>query len=1097
MHKKIDVYDFDGTIYDGDSTVDLFFFTLFRNPRIIVKLPLIFWYACLYLLHIVSLQTFKSHFFSFVTKIKDIDQEIELFWQKKEKKINTYFLENMKEKKATYVISASPEFLLKPFLKKWKNISVIASVVDKKTGVYTGKNCKGEEKIKRLDQKVKKYEIEHFYSDSLHDLPLANISKKSYFVTHGKVEEWDTEKITRRKEKKRSIIFFFLFLFIYFLISVLFIYCFQWEQEFDTLFQMDTGRILDDMGNILADHTRLSVHPIVSICLQPIIHVLTGITQNLKLSIMIFSSIIGALSVAILYRFAKMYIKSEFICTLIVMIFGFTFGNILFSASPELYNLAALGMILFWYHISLIIKEDNPTKLKKYELYLIIFGIWLAGVTVTNIVVFCIGCFILWISKKYSWKQLLKIFLVVAAVVLSLIYLQRLSFANTPVPTEKPPIDERSWMDFDINIQSVKNVVKGAFYQSFVSTNLQLTYSQELQHYIIEFGQMNKITLIMISTFYVMVALYVVKNWKKHWKLNLGLFLTLMFNFILHLVYGNATAYLYMEHFLYIPFLFLIINYQPFKKSKQGNRMILCYFLFLFLYELYFNVYYVKSIFYNLKEIAPHDYLVTHFGVWQIVIATIILLAILSCLSYLLYQSLRKVLKREDTIKHAFYLYGLFIAISAIFIGLYTMPYYNLFFGIDVRNEVDRNYDLNHEKKTEKNVTEYLDKKLEEKGLSDFKKQFPQIVQSYEDYKQEYIDLVSKYQVQLNRETAITPFYYFGMGNRRKIIYENGVLKDAFSGKVIKSWKVKYDLIVPNEYQVIIKTEDGEYVRILENKKGVWFEENGKKQLISGTDIELELYGFQDQDYENIKKVLYQEILMNVKDGKVYPNILAYDQVWYRDMAFAGLVFKNTNNLSLIKDYIANMDQIYDMQNHGEKEPDNLGQVLFLQSLISNPNQSLIEEVKEEAERISEDGYIKGTTDGAKLYDYQNSWYLYGINALNETTDISYEGDDGYTSTIWWYDTNSDGKQMKNENLIHYPYLAWAQYHKNHKGDLYIGGSLYPLSYEQNASMAQYDNMKYLNESFRISKLTPTHTWSAAEMLLFLLDETNDLKWRY
>ena len=195
MHKKIDVYDFDGTIYDGDSTVDFFFFTLFRNPRMIVKLPVIFWYACLYLLHIVPLQTFKSHFFSFVTKIKDIDQEIELFWKKKEKKINTYFLENMKEKKTTYVISASPEFLLKPFLNKWKNISVIASVVDKKTGKYTGKNCKGEEKIKRLDQKVKKYEIEHFYSDSLHDLPLANISKKSYFVTHGKVEEWDTEKI--------------------------------------------------------------------------------------------------------------------------------------------------------------------------------------------------------------------------------------------------------------------------------------------------------------------------------------------------------------------------------------------------------------------------------------------------------------------------------------------------------------------------------------------------------------------------------------------------------------------------------------------------------------------------------------------------------------------------------------------------------------------------------------------------------------------------------------------------------------------------------------------------------------------------------------
>ena len=200
MHKKIDVYDFDGTIYDGDSTVDFFFFTLFRNPRIIVKLPVIFWYACLYLLHIVSLQTFKSHFFSFVTEVKDIDKEIELFWGKKEKKINHYFIENMKKKKKTYVISASPEFLLKPVLKQWKHVSVIASVVDKKTGLYTGKNCKGEEKIKRLDQELKNYEIEHFYSDSLHDLPLANISKQSYFVTHGSLEVWDTDKIKGQRK---------------------------------------------------------------------------------------------------------------------------------------------------------------------------------------------------------------------------------------------------------------------------------------------------------------------------------------------------------------------------------------------------------------------------------------------------------------------------------------------------------------------------------------------------------------------------------------------------------------------------------------------------------------------------------------------------------------------------------------------------------------------------------------------------------------------------------------------------------------------------------------------------------------------------------
>ena len=91
MHKKIDVYDFDGTIYDGDSTVDFFLFSLRRNPKILFQLPIIIWYAFLYFTHIISLQSFKSHFFLFVKKIPNVDRELELFWNQKEHKINPFF----------------------------------------------------------------------------------------------------------------------------------------------------------------------------------------------------------------------------------------------------------------------------------------------------------------------------------------------------------------------------------------------------------------------------------------------------------------------------------------------------------------------------------------------------------------------------------------------------------------------------------------------------------------------------------------------------------------------------------------------------------------------------------------------------------------------------------------------------------------------------------------------------------------------------------------------------------------------------------------------------------------------------------------------
>ena len=36
---KINLYDFDGTIYDGDSTRDFFFYELRRHPLILITIP--------------------------------------------------------------------------------------------------------------------------------------------------------------------------------------------------------------------------------------------------------------------------------------------------------------------------------------------------------------------------------------------------------------------------------------------------------------------------------------------------------------------------------------------------------------------------------------------------------------------------------------------------------------------------------------------------------------------------------------------------------------------------------------------------------------------------------------------------------------------------------------------------------------------------------------------------------------------------------------------------------------------------------------------------------------------------------------------------
>ena len=189
--KKIDVYDFDGTIYDGDSTVDFFKYSLKRNKKILPFCFKIIGNGILMGLHVIDLTEFKDRFLRFVRYIPDIDDYLDDFWKRNEKKICQYFLDNMKKKRDTYIISASPEFIIKPFADKFKNVVLIGTDADKKSGKINGRNCKGEEKIKRLNKIIKDYEIENFYSDSTKaDLPLFKVTNNGFVVKHGVLSEF-------------------------------------------------------------------------------------------------------------------------------------------------------------------------------------------------------------------------------------------------------------------------------------------------------------------------------------------------------------------------------------------------------------------------------------------------------------------------------------------------------------------------------------------------------------------------------------------------------------------------------------------------------------------------------------------------------------------------------------------------------------------------------------------------------------------------------------------------------------------------------------------------------------------------------------------
>ncbi|MBD5440309.1 MAG: HAD-IB family phosphatase [Treponema sp.] len=185
----MNIYDFDGTIYDGDSSIDFFLFCAKRKPIIFLLVPRIFAAFAIRLVRKANTETVKSTFFSFVRMIPDIDLFVSEFWKTHSKKIMGWYL--AQKKSDDVIISASPEFLLEKIGDEL-GVRVIASRVCKKSGALLGKNCRGEEKVVRFHEEFgTDCTIENFYSDSKSDFPLARLAQNAWLCERGKITPWN------------------------------------------------------------------------------------------------------------------------------------------------------------------------------------------------------------------------------------------------------------------------------------------------------------------------------------------------------------------------------------------------------------------------------------------------------------------------------------------------------------------------------------------------------------------------------------------------------------------------------------------------------------------------------------------------------------------------------------------------------------------------------------------------------------------------------------------------------------------------------------------------------------------------------------------
>ena len=183
----MNTYDFDKTVRKGDSTVHFCLWCASRYPAVLLDLPA----AVLAFMRAkrgrCTVTEAKQTLFRFLRRIPDVDAQVDRFWRKDERFLYPWYL--AQKRPDDVIISASPEFLLRPVCERL-GVTLLASRVDANTGVFTGENCHGEEKVRRFYEAFPEGHADTFYSDSLSDTPMAREAERAFRIVRGRVTDW-------------------------------------------------------------------------------------------------------------------------------------------------------------------------------------------------------------------------------------------------------------------------------------------------------------------------------------------------------------------------------------------------------------------------------------------------------------------------------------------------------------------------------------------------------------------------------------------------------------------------------------------------------------------------------------------------------------------------------------------------------------------------------------------------------------------------------------------------------------------------------------------------------------------------------------------
>lgn len=177
----MNAYDFDGTIFPSNCTIGFAIWCMNRHPE------LYFTYAPRAVMSVVLYKLGKKpsylmlrELYSYLTDIDDFEYQIERYWDKNERRISSWYL--AQKKPDDLIISASPSCIIEPIARRL-GVEYVATDYDRELGVLLNNLMYAREKSRYIIEHGFPV-IEHFYSDSLSDMPLALCSDQAHLVTN-------------------------------------------------------------------------------------------------------------------------------------------------------------------------------------------------------------------------------------------------------------------------------------------------------------------------------------------------------------------------------------------------------------------------------------------------------------------------------------------------------------------------------------------------------------------------------------------------------------------------------------------------------------------------------------------------------------------------------------------------------------------------------------------------------------------------------------------------------------------------------------------------------------------------------------------------